>query len=793
MTRASHTTQKPPRAATVSAKSTGKHAVASNGTKGNAAKAPSKGNGHAAPLETDRGELETFIRLMFRHATIDTWATPRGFCDNGKVLTRWARIAPDLRKLIDVAFFVARQGDTAGPAVVFSPPIATFTNNKHAAEADLAEGLAISVECDKHAQKARAQLEAIIGPATCVVASGGQWSNPETGKLEPKLHLHWRLKVPARTPDEHAMLKTARQFAHAIVDADPTNVPIVHPIRWPGSWHRKNEPHPCHIVAQGQHEIDLDEAFALLQAAQISDQTSDQTNFWEQFGLNQPERIDLEELLRNCVYYGIGKGGNLHITRLRYSAALLARGTPVNDVIEQMLDLTRQFTSHENWSEKEWKEERKKIEGQCTSFLKKFPQYAPALNAASKVWPTLHADALYGLAGKVVQTIAPHTESDPVALLLQFLTSFGNMLGRGPYFMVEGDQHFTNLFVVLVGESSKSRKGTSAGRIRQLMTSANLVWVEDCIKGGLSSGEGVVWEIRDKVTKVDEDGNERLVVDGVDEKRLLLDEREFYQALTVMKREGNIVSRTVRDAWDGHPLMIMTKSSPARCVKPHISIVGHITEEELRRTLDHTSMANGYANRFMWACVRRARFLPFGGSLKQSEIEALGEEIRSLDLKWTAVEKEISMDVDARKLWAREYHDLSTGQLGLLGAITGRAEAQTVRLALLYALLDYSEQIREVHLKAALALWRYCEDSARHIFGDSLGDPFTDELLRALHNSGGMTRTQIRDHFGRNKSSEKIDAALADLKRYGKAKCEKQTKGGIRGGPQAEIWRPVVS
>jgi hypothetical protein len=133
---------------------------------------------------------------------------------------------------------------------------------------------------------------------------------------------------------------------------------------------------------------------------------------------------------------------------------------------------------------------------------------------------------------------------------------------------------------------------------------------------------------RDEVTKTDNEGNETVVVDGIDDKRLLLDEREFFQVLTATKREGNTASRMVRDAWDGRPLINLTKHSPARCIKPHISIVGHITEDELRRELGLISMANGYANRFLFACVRRSNKLPFGGNLQQSAIDALGKENR---------------------------------------------------------------------------------------------------------------------------------------------------------------------
>jgi Protein of unknown function (DUF3987) len=414
-----------------------------------------------------------------------------------------------------------------------------------------------------------------------------------------------------------------------------------------------------------------------------------------------------------------------------------------------------------------------------------------------KAWPTLAPEALHGLAGKVVKTIAPHTESDPVALLMQFLVSFGNALGRRPYYLIEGDRHYTNLFAVLVGQSSKSRKGTSAGRIREVMSGVDLDWVQKCNHSGLSSGEGLIWVIRDEVRKLDKEGDEYVEVQGVDDKRLFLDEREFFGALTVMKREGNTVSRIVRDAWDSRPLASLTKNSPARVMEPHISVSAHITEDELKRTLDQTSMANGYANRFLFVCVRRSKELPHGGSLEPSAIDALVKEVREVFSKPAAnaftaygdlysTGDQITMDAEAHALWTNVYHALTNGHPGLLGAITGRAESQTLRLALLYALLDGSSQIEAVHLRAALALWQYCEDSARHIFGDSVGDPFTDGLLHALRNSGGMTRTEINNMFKRNHSAEKIGAALAALEAYGKARRE-PTKGGGAGRP-VELW-----
>ena len=83
-----------------------------------------------------------------------------------------------------------------------------------------------------------------------------------------------------------------------------------------------------------------------------------------------------------------------------------------------------------------------------------------------------------------------------------------------------------------------------------------------------------------------------------------------------------------------------------------------------------------------------------------------------------------------------DLHRIAEEQPGLLGAITARAEAQVLRLSCLYALLDKTSTVNVQRLNAAYALWRYCEDSARHIFGEMLGDPLADELRRMLRLAG---------------------------------------------------------
>jgi hypothetical protein len=77
-----------------------------------------------------------------------------------------------------------------------------------------------------------------------------------------------------------------------------------------------------------------------------------------------------------------------------------------------------------------------------------------------------------------------------------------------------------------------------------------------------------------------------------------------------MTREGNILSITLRQAWDGDTLSPMTKHSPIKATGAHVSVIGHITREELLRHLTETEQCNGHANRFLWFLVERSQSIP---------------------------------------------------------------------------------------------------------------------------------------------------------------------------------------
>lgn len=393
-------------------------------------------------------------------------------------------------------------------------------------------------------------------------------------------------------------------------------------------------------------------------------------------------------------------------------------------------------------------------------------------------WPAPAADAvLHGPAGEFVSLTEPHTESDPMALLAQFMVTFGTAVGRSAHYAVEASKHFGNEFIVLVGPSSKGRKGSSWDHVERLMRYVDPHFIDNCVSSGMSSGEGLIAAVAD-----DEDRQP--------DKRRLVVEPEFAQVMRVLSREGNTLSPVVRNAWDGKTLQTMVRNAPLRAADTHIGIVAHITKEELLRHIDGTELANGFFNRFMLIAVQRSKRLPFGGALRDEDLDDIRQQVSTALLFAGQQAEPLTFDTDAREKWIAVYDELSDGHAGLWGAATARAEAHTVRLALLYALLDCAPAIRLEHLDAALAFWTYASGSAHWVFGDSLGDPTADEIWEmAKTNPQGVTRTQVSDLFSRNKRAREIDRALTALVEAGRLERGETRTGGA--GRPAVVWRPI--
>lgn len=403
-----------------------------------------------------------------------------------------------------------------------------------------------------------------------------------------------------------------------------------------------------------------------------------------------------------------------------------------------------------------------------------FDQPAAALLDPPAGWPIAPDQAAYhGLAGQIVARIAPHTEADPVAILVQLLVAFGAAVGRGAWFEVEATRHHPNQFCVLVGDSAKARKGSSWDRVWRLLEHADPT-LAGRVTTGLSSGEGLVWHVRDPA------GTDA----GISDRRLLVIEPEFASVLKAANRDQSTLSPVLRSAWDGRPLALLTRTAPARATDAHISLIGHITSAELVHHARAVELANGFLNRFLLVGCRRVRLLPDGGDPDPLAGSRLPNRLKR-HLAHAQRAGHMRLDPAARALWHDAYARLSEPQTGVAGALAARAEAHTLRLALLYALIDGHQHVTAGHLQAALALWDYTARSAAWALDHATGDPLAERIHAALTaHPDGLTRTELHDLLARNRPADRIEHALTTLATTGRA-----TPRTIHtGGRPAQRW-----
>src|SRR5271170_7412565 len=179
----------------------------------------------------------------------------------------------------------------------------------------------------------------------------------------------------------------------------------------------------------------------------------------------------------------------------------------------------------------------------------------PAAEPQHSLQSVFEEYALYGLAGQAVRTLAPHTEAQPEAILLQLLAAFGNVIGPGPHCMVGATRHTLNLFLVLVGESSKARKGTSWNQISQLFAEVDRAWTENRVTSGRLTVRGLTG----------------IMGQQAGDRRLLVLAEELASVLHTMSRSRSQLSPLLRCAWDSVTLRLLDRDRLVHASGGHLS------------------------------------------------------------------------------------------------------------------------------------------------------------------------------------------------------------------------------
>lgn len=391
--------------------------------------------------------------------------------------------------------------------------------------------------------------------------------------------------------------------------------------------------------------------------------------------------------------------------------------------------------------------------------------------------PTLAPAGLPGLLQEFVDVACRNSEAHPVAVAANVIAWFACAIGRGPFQRIGDAVIHCRPNMLITGKSGKARKGTSETTAKEVFKRADALLrtrqgTRDVLRfhaGGMSTGEGLAWAIRD-AKEADDKGKGG--DEGVKDKRLVVIEPEFANVLAQVKRDGNTLSATVRNVFDGRDLEPLTKTSQTKASRPHVVIVGHVTGFELREKSTENDAANGLLNRFVILYVYRPKLVPLPEPTADAELDDLAGqladaiEFASRGNVHASNSHEVAMIPEARDFWCQHYAQVTRDRDGKGGNLLARSEMYARMLAMIFALMDRRSEIEPCDLRAALAWVDYWHHSVTYIFqcedDEAELDPFTVEVLALVTARPGITLSQIQEHWHRKRTAM-VKASLERL------------------------------
>jgi hypothetical protein len=405
------------------------------------------------------------------------------------------------------------------------------------------------------------------------------------------------------------------------------------------------------------------------------------------------------------------------------------------------------------------------------SIDEEYPVY-PIGEQAGPYWDD---EWMYGIAGEMVRKAAKYCEAHPSGMYIDLVVSLGSMIGRGPYFRVGATTHYTNEFIIRVGNTSTGRKGTGRDAINEPLKLIDHTWYHDRVMAGFGSGEAIVGQIADPRHQSVRDtksstGFKNILVPGVNDKRLFIREGEAASVFKLASKDGSRADIILRDGWDGMPLSNLVKgktegiNNSAGCKEPHISISGDTTRDELISSLPKGADKNGFGNRFLYNYVCRVKYCPNGGPMLDwtDEIVRLHEIMQfARSLRY------VPLTAAAAKVWNRMYMEVEQeieGLPKLTASMCARGAAHIRRLALILALLEKQDSVDTCHLHAAKRIWDYCLESGRFIFEGTTRDQLRIVDWMELHRDQTVSIRDIADEvFHRHRKVEWVKLQMSGL------------------------------
>lgn len=379
--------------------------------------------------------------------------------------------------------------------------------------------------------------------------------------------------------------------------------------------------------------------------------------------------------------------------------------------------------------------------------------------------PFIKEECFHGIAGLLANESAPLVGVSREAVLFQFLIFVGNMCAHNFYFNLGGSKLYLNDYLLIVGETSKAKKGTSLKTVKYFIEKINEEYFNTCIRTGVNSGEGLVNAVRDRVITSEKNKKGEIIETVLDEggksKIALFIEPEFSRLMKSGKRDGNTATEILRQAWDGDYLEVVVKKDSCSSSDHHISMIGHITQSEFGFLNSNVDSTNGYLNRFLFCRIFNGEPVPLPISFDTLSFSFMPRLHAAMSFIKNSEFGEIKFEEDAIPLWNEIYIEFYNSQDDSNAELYARTPTHMLKVAMTFAVLDCSYFISKEHLLAAKAIIDYSNDSIKFIFSSPSKVKIGKEqrVIDFISKKGGsVLRSEVmRELFNKKIKADDLD------------------------------------
>ena len=213
--------------------------------------------------------------------------------------------------------------------------------------------------------------------------------------------------------------------------------------------------------------------------------------------------------------------------------------------------------------------------------------------------------------------------------MVQLLVAAGNALGDKAWTVVERTRHYPALFALIVGDTAKARKGTSAQWVLRTLGEAAPAWRAECTTTGLSTGEGLIERVRDPEYERNKKTGEMELVHTGFATSACSSSKQSSQDRSAPWVAVKILWPRCCGAPGWHPSGHHDAEPPDHGHGRVVSLFGHITVAELRDELAEVHADNGLANRLLFVAATRSKLLPLGGNLSDDDLTSVALKMRA--------------------------------------------------------------------------------------------------------------------------------------------------------------------